>query len=117
MLSEIPATIAISLGSGELGTRTPVAIKVGKRECISRGWLSSCSFQRILRFLTFSLVRVCSSVCQLVRCGLPPSVNQSAACAAVARHNALRKRQLNRRICFGTVLVVFVIAPSAGFAL
>src|SRR5205085_2322474 len=51
---------------------------VGSIECISRGWLSVLIFHKSFMFLTFSVVRIFSSFCHAVRCGLPPSVNQSA---------------------------------------
>src|SRR3954451_21378177 len=54
-------------------------MRVGKSECISRGTLSSCSFQRTPRFFTLSVFRIFSSLCQASRRGLAPSVSQSAA--------------------------------------
>src|SRR5487761_2057497 len=76
MLSETPATMAICLGPEEVLILS--TISGGNSECISMGLLSSCIFQRILRFLTLSLFRIFSSFCQAVRWGLPPSVGQSA---------------------------------------
>src|SRR5713101_2753852 len=58
---------------------TASTINGGNRECISCGTLSSCSFQRIFKFLTLSLFRTVSFCCQAVRLVLPPSVSQSAA--------------------------------------
>src|SRR5438445_10852209 len=58
---------------------TASTISGGNRECISCGTLSSCSFQRIFRFLTLPLFRTVSFCCQAVRLVLPPSVSQSAA--------------------------------------
>src|SRR5713101_1048443 len=58
---------------------TASTISGGNSECISCGTLSSCSFQRIFRFLTLSLFRIVSFCCQAVRLVLPPSVSQSAA--------------------------------------
>src|SRR5690349_20385405 len=75
-LSEMPASIAICLEP--LLVWTLLTIRGGNKECISLGWLSNLIFHRIFKFLTFSVVRMCSPLCQLVRRGPPPSVNQFA---------------------------------------
>src|SRR5438876_10948565 len=75
MLSDTPVTTAISLGPLLVVTR--LTISDGSIECISRGWLSVFTFHRSFMFLTLSVVSVFSSFCHAVRCGLPPSVNQS----------------------------------------
>src|SRR6266705_3655581 len=76
MLSETPVARAISLGP--LLVVTWPAIKTGSSECVSRGMLSVLTFHSSFIFLTLSVVRIFSSFCHAVRCGLPPSVNQSA---------------------------------------
>src|SRR5215471_14470312 len=76
MLSDTPVTTLISLGPLLVVTRP--TIKAGSSECISRGTLSVLTFHRSFIFFTFSVVSVFSSFCQAVRCGLPPSVSQSA---------------------------------------
>src|SRR5580704_12723667 len=73
-LSDTPVSSAICLGP--LLVFTLPIINSGKRECICRGVLSSFSFQRIFSFPTLSFVSSVSSLCQLVRCGFPPSVGQ-----------------------------------------
>src|SRR5215470_3947008 len=76
MLSETPVTITICLGP--VLVSTPPTTSAGNKLCISRGWLSSLSFQRSFMSLTLAVVSVVSFCCQAVRCGLPPSVSQSA---------------------------------------
>src|SRR6266404_3671375 len=76
MLSDMPASRAICLGP--LMVWTFSKISGGNSECISCGTLSSLIFHRILRFLTLPVLSIFSSCCQAVRCGLPPSVGQSA---------------------------------------
>src|SRR5437762_11161438 len=76
MLSDDPATIATCLGPLDVFTRP--TIRGGKSECITRGSLSSLIFHRSFMFLTLSVVRIFSSFCHAVRCGLPPSLSQSA---------------------------------------
>src|SRR5215475_12645325 len=71
-------------------------ISGGKSECICRGALSSLSFQRIFRLATLFLLRMVSSFCQLVRCGLPPSVGQSEATAAMQQSETAIKPQICR---------------------
>src|SRR5438445_285460 len=73
----MPASMAICLTPPEVLTAS--TISGGNSECISCGTLSSCSFQRIFRFLTLPLFRIVSFCCQAVRLVLPPSVSQSAA--------------------------------------
>src|SRR5258708_998961 len=58
---------------------SPTMFSAGKRACSSRTWLSSWTFQSAFIPATFDLERIFSSFCQPVRCGLPPSVSQSAA--------------------------------------
>src|SRR5262245_5531722 len=82
MLSEDPAVMANCLGPSGIITRS--MIKGGNRECMTRGWLSSLSFQRSFISFTLERVRIFSSFCQAVRCGLPPSVSQSALHAECA---------------------------------
>ena len=72
----MPATTAISFGPSAVVTS--LTISGGKRLCIWRGWLSSCSFQASFMFLTLSLVMSVSLRCQAFFCGSPPSVSQLA---------------------------------------
>src|SRR5438477_3795403 len=76
MLSEMPETTATCLGP-RLVLIWPT-ISGGNSEWSSLGSLSNLSFQRAFMPLTLSLLRIFSSFCQPVRCGLPPSVSQSA---------------------------------------
>src|SRR5262245_12121785 len=76
MLSETPVTITICLGP--LAVLTRPTTSAGKRLCNSRGWLSSLIFHSSVILLTLAVVSVVSFRCQAVRCGLPPSVSQSA---------------------------------------
>ena len=62
MLSDEPATIAISFGPAAVAISPTMS--GGSSACISRGTLSSCSFQRIFRFPTLSVVSVVSLRCQ-----------------------------------------------------
>src|SRR5215469_13474675 len=71
-------------------------ISGGNSECICRGALSSLSFHRIFRLATLFLLRIVSSFCQLVRCGLPPSVGQSEATAAMQQSETAIKPQICR---------------------
>src|SRR3954466_7375256 len=89
MLSDEPAAIAICFVP--FAVAIPSTIRGGKRECISRGALSSLIFQISFRSLTFAGVRIFSSFCQPFRLGLPPSVGHSAAWATQARNNANRQ--------------------------
>src|SRR3954469_14468883 len=83
MLSDEPASIAICFVP--FAVAIPSTIRGGKRECISRGALSSLIFQISFRSLTFAGVRIFSSFCQPFRLGLPPSVGHSAALVTLAR--------------------------------
>src|SRR5262245_56981390 len=76
MLSDTPVTITICLGP--LAVLTRPTTSAGSRLCISRGWLSSLSFHSSFMSLTLAVVSAVSFCCQAVRCGLPPSVSQSA---------------------------------------
>src|SRR5215813_10422218 len=88
MLSETPVTITICLGP--LAVLTRPTIRAGNRLCIWRGWLSSLIFHSSFTFLTLAVVRICSSCCQAVRRGLPPSVSQSAVLSSKVSPSALR---------------------------
>src|SRR5947208_2959505 len=82
MLSDTPATIAISFTPSAVVTLP--AISGGNSECICRGSFFSLIFHSSFMSLTFVLFRILSLRCHAVRCGSPPSVNQSAFfCCAV----------------------------------
>src|SRR5215470_8086839 len=82
MLSETPVSMAICRGPALVFTRS--ISSGGNSECISRGRLSSLIFQSSLMSLALAGLRSFSSFCQLVRCGLLPSVSQSALRAPIA---------------------------------
>src|SRR5450755_2700856 len=88
----MPDTTAICLGPRLV--LTPPAISGGNSECSSLGSLSSLIVHRAFMPLTLSLLRIFSSFCHPLRCGLPPSVSQSApeSTAQVIRIQALRFR-------------------------
>src|SRR2546429_215863 len=66
MLSDTPVAMPISFGP--LLVLTFSAMSIGNRACICRGSLSSFTFHRSLMFFAFAVVRILSSLCQLVRC-------------------------------------------------
>ena len=76
MLSEIPATTAIS--RGPCGVCTSLAMSGGNRLCSCRGLLSVCRVHNSFMFLTVEGLRIVSFLCHDVRCGSPPSVSQLA---------------------------------------
>src|SRR5215475_12872777 len=76
MLSVTPVTITICLGP--LAVEARPTTRAGSRLCIWRGSLSSLIFHSSFMSLTLAVLRIFSSRCQAVRCGLPPSVSQSA---------------------------------------
>ena len=82
MLSDTPATIAISFGPAAVVTLP--AMSGGNSECIWRGWLATLTFHSSFMSLTLSLLRIVSLRCHAVRCGSPPSVSQSAFFGACA---------------------------------
>src|SRR3982751_4058884 len=107
MLSETPATIAISFTPSAVATLP--AISGGNSECICRGWLTSLIFQSSFMSLTFVLFRIVSLRCHAVRCGSPPSVNQSAffCCALGATIQVIAaaspaRPAINRRVIDAT---------------
>src|SRR5579871_51193 len=87
MLSETPVSSAICLTPEPVLTRSTMS--GGNRECIWRGSLSSFTFHSSFMFRAFAGVRIFSSFCQFVRCGLLPSVSQSAP-HAVRQPSAIR---------------------------
>src|SRR5690349_7405806 len=103
----MPASIAICLSP--LAVSTLLTIRGGNKECISLGWLSSLSFQRIFRSLTLCFVRMRSSCCQLVRCGPPPSVSQFAVWPNIESAEA-RKQLSNCIYDHGPVMVLLLFS-------
>src|SRR5947208_304145 len=83
MLSETPATIAISRVAFDVCTSG--TIKGANRLCNCRGTLSSLIFHNSFMSLTVVGLRIVSFFCHDVRAGSPPSVNQPALSAICAR--------------------------------
>src|SRR5262249_46543042 len=103
MLSDTPVTTAISFGPVFVVTR--LTTSVGNMECISRGTLSVLTFHRSLMFLTVAIESVFSSFCHAVRCGLPPSVNQSAPTATSDPTNNATTTLTSLRISISPVVL------------
>src|SRR5262249_14259577 len=103
MLSDTPVTTAISFGPVFVVTR--LTTSVGNMECISRGTLSVLTFHRSFMLLTFAIESVLSSFCHAVRCGLPPSVNQSALTATSDPTNNATTTLTSLRISISPVVL------------